>query len=457
MVGLDGADGATLDQLSLDGSLPNLARLRARGATRRLVSPDGVTDDGFWASFQYASGLGEHGRYHYATRQPGARRFSMVHLHERERRRFWDGLSDAGWRVAILDVPKCAPPRPINGVHLADWLVHGRYFEQPLSYPESFAADVLERFGASSAVCCDDRGPSVCATKAATLARGLADSADRKLAAGLDLLISEAWDLFVIGFKEAHCGGHAFTGVDGEDGADRPAIQSAAMVEILRRLDAAIGDLVAAAGPDASVVVFSTTEMGRNSTLQHLTADVVRRVNAVVGGTWLSRLPHRLRKHLPWVPFRQPCEILPYSENCTALRINAPAHSLLGWSTAARDRLADEIAGLFGELVDDATGQGVVACIDRPSAELPGSRAAALPDLLIRYHREITPRAVSSPRLGRFEGDPPPMRPGNHGAGRSFCVLAGPAAGEEVGAVQDLGPLAARLLGAQPPLARRIA
>lgn len=453
MVALDGADGATLDELSRDGSLPNLAKLRARGATRRLVSPDGVTDDAFWASFQYASRLGDHGRYHYATRQPRDPRFSMAHLHELERERFWDALSEAGSRVAILDVPKVARPRPINGIHLADWLVHGRYFGRPLSYPEAFANDVLQRFGPSSAECCDDQGPSVCATKAEALAASLADSAARKLAAGLDCLSAEAWDLFVIGFKEAHCAGHAFTGVGSDDPADQGPALNASLKAILLRIDAAIGELVAAAGPDASVVVFSTTEMGANSTLQHLTPEIVRRLNALVGRAWLTRLPFRLRKRLPWPAVRQPVELLPYSENCTALRINAPAHSLLAWSAAARDRLGRKVAELFADLVDDETGEGLICAIDRPSAQLAGARAAALPDLLVRYRRGVTPRAVSSPRLGRFEAPPPPMRPGNHGAGQGFCVLAGPAAGEEVGAVEDLGPLAARLLGAKAALA----
>jgi hypothetical protein len=45
MIALDGADGALLDRWSADGTLPNLAALRAAGAVTHLSAPagDGVT------------------------------------------------------------------------------------------------------------------------------------------------------------------------------------------------------------------------------------------------------------------------------------------------------------------------------------------------------------------------------------------------------------------------------
>ena len=68
IVALDGADGRLLDRWSRDGTLPNLTNLRSRGAVKQLSAPDGVTDDGLWASFKYAVELGEHGRYHWYQR-----------------------------------------------------------------------------------------------------------------------------------------------------------------------------------------------------------------------------------------------------------------------------------------------------------------------------------------------------------------------------------------------------
>jgi hypothetical protein len=51
--------------------------------------------------------------------------------------------------VAVFDIPKCRQPRALNGIHLVDWLTHGRYFPAPLSYPEALAKEVVARFGAA--------------------------------------------------------------------------------------------------------------------------------------------------------------------------------------------------------------------------------------------------------------------------------------------------------------------
>ena len=142
MVALDGADGSLLERWIADGSLPNLAALRSRGGARKLSAPQGVTDDALWASFQFCSGLGKHGRYHYVQRIDSGE-MGLAYLNEAGRDSFWDTLSNQGRRVAIFDVPKCGLPKAINGIHLADWLVHGRNFKQPKSYPESWPARLL--------------------------------------------------------------------------------------------------------------------------------------------------------------------------------------------------------------------------------------------------------------------------------------------------------------------------
>ena len=77
---------------------------------------------------------------------------------------------------------------------------------------------------------------------------------------------------------------------------------------------------------------------------------------------------------------------------------------------------------LLRELVDADTGGKVITAIERPSAKYKGKRAAALPDLLVRFETGVIPAAVVSPRLGRIEADIPKMRPGNHAAG-GFLML----------------------------------
>jgi hypothetical protein len=106
--------------------------------------------------------------------------------------------------------------------------------------------------------------------------------------------------------------------------------------------------------------------------------------------------------------------------------------------------LLERIETMLRELTDADTGRPVVLALDRPSAERAGTRAAELPDLLIRYAPGTIPRAVVSPRLGRIEAEPPPARPGNHLSGGLLIFTGGTAAG--VTTMEDLGPLAARAM-----------
>ena len=72
-IALDGAPNRLIEAGSRDGTLPNLAALRGRGGLHSIAAPAGITDDGLWASFQYAAPLGEHGRYHWRQRRRNGR------------------------------------------------------------------------------------------------------------------------------------------------------------------------------------------------------------------------------------------------------------------------------------------------------------------------------------------------------------------------------------------------
>jgi hypothetical protein len=208
-------------------------------------------------------------------------------------------------------------------------------------------------------------------------------------------------------------------------------------------LDAAIGDLVAAAGPGAAVAVFSTTDFEPNATLAHLMPEVLTRINRSLGDTWLARSIRRVVRHTAPLRWVAPCEQLPYNENCTALRINPPRGAR--GATPDRARLMERVESMLRELTDVQTGLPVVAAIDRPSEAHHGPRASGLPDLLVRYAGGTVPHAVESPRLGRIEAALPEARPGNHAAGGFFVVTDGTIAA--VSAMQDLGPMAAAILG----------
>ncbi|RUZ81000.1 hypothetical protein EN943_01805 [Mesorhizobium sp. M7A.F.Ca.US.006.01.1.1] len=445
MVALDGADGSLVDRLSQNGLLPNLTSLRARGRVKYLTAHAGATDDTLWASFQYAAGMGEHGRYHYLQRLRSGR-FGMICTDEVDRETFWETAPSL--RIGVFDIPKCRLPRQLNGIHLADWLVHGRYFQEPKSYPAALAGEVVARFGAAPPSQCDHDGPLDDAEAADVLAN-LRVAVAKKRAAALHYLGSDAWDLFIVGFKEAHCAGHSLwdlvNEVDPEFDPSRNERLGTPIETILGDIDGAIGDLAAAAGSGTQIIVFSTTAMQPNASLAHLMPEVVNRANRILGESrWTRFVRHVVKlEDRRWWPL---CEMLPYNENCTAFRINPAVAFKDGQVDAERSRILDLVETLLMELRDDQTGQPVVAMIDRAASQHAGSRAADLPDLLVHYRAGLCPGSVSSLRLGRIEAIPPILRPGNHAPG-GFLIVSGDRLDvSDVTGMQNLGTMAINVL-----------
>ena len=426
MIALDSADGRLLEEWIVAGALPNLAALSARGTVKRLTAPVGTTDDGLWASFQYGIPVGEHGRYHYRI-QLSTGKFGMAHIEEGDRNPFWRNLANQGLRVAVLDVPKCSTPRPLNGIHLVDWLVHGRYFHEPRSYPPSLATEVVERFGPAPPSHCGYHQELLSDEDVIEIVGNLRTSVAKKRAAGLCYLAAEPWDLFVIGFKEAHCAGHGlwnFVDVRHADYDPTGNVRLGGPVRtIFGDLDAAVGELVTCAGPGAEVVVFSTSDMEPNGTLDHLMPEIVNHLNRCLCERHASRITRALRKTLGnLAAATYPCcRVLPYNDNCGALRVR---HSGAYRDAAWRDRVLQEIETMLQELTDADTGKPVVTSFVRPASDHRGAKASTLPDLLIRYRTNAFPRAVVSPQLGRIEAEPSRMRPGNHASG-GLLIAAG--------------------------------
>jgi predicted AlkP superfamily phosphohydrolase/phosphomutase len=432
MIGLDGADSNLIDRWSLDGTLPNIGKLRARGSAHHLEAPHGITDDALWANFQYAAGLGVHGRFNYAQRLDNGQ-IGMAFNDERDRERFWDRLSAAGQRVAVFDLPKTIAGKPLNGIHLADWLTHGKYFKSPRSYPEGLAAEVVEKFGPAPLSRCGyivETDEAIRRDVAANLLR----SAAMKGAAGVHYLGQEAWDLFVIGFKEMHCAGHNFWDVVDVshphfDARLRDRLGDPART-IFQRVDQAVGDLIAAAGPEAMVVLFATTKMEPNASIRHFDPRLERRLNRKLTENPITQAIRRQRK------VAAPIEVMPYNENGTAIRINRKGR--------AGAKLLGDVEQIFANLTDADTGEKLAHEMFHPSVDYQGPRARKLPDLLIRYRAGLVPNAIASPRLGRMDQPAPQYRTGNHACG-PFVIAAGtdPTSIREL---EDFGGFAERVL-----------
>ena len=400
MIGLDAADTHLVERWMNEGAMPNLSRLKDRGLMKPLTSSIFSSDDELWASFQYGESLGEHGRYHYKLPLEN-NSFENAYKRDLGKSFFWNKIIGKQLRKAIIDIPKCAEAQILNGIHLTDWIVHGRYFQKPTSFPPGLAGDVIKYFGPALPSRCGYFQESLNDENVAEIFANLRESTLRKKAAGLHFLNAEPWDLFLIGFKEIHCACHGFWNLIDKNHIDYNEQLNLKLGEpikfIFSNIDAAIGDLINAAGSHAEIVVFSTTNMTSNGSLDHLLPKIINKINQQLAS-----------------PF---CSILPYSDNCGALRINALKEE--------KEYITNLICQILEELTDVDTNKNVIETITFPSINYKDKKAKLLPDLLFAYKPNLNPYAVQSPLLGIIAADTlRNIRPGNH-CGGGFLITAG--------------------------------
>jgi predicted AlkP superfamily phosphohydrolase/phosphomutase len=140
LIGLDGATWTLLEPLMSEGLLPNLARLRERGAWGSLWSTIPFVTAPAWTSFATGKHPGKHGLFDWRLPLRGNdtfRRFANAsHIQEP---RFWELLANAGRRVGLLNVPMTYPPRPTNGFIVSGMLTPSlqHHFAEPRALEET--------------------------------------------------------------------------------------------------------------------------------------------------------------------------------------------------------------------------------------------------------------------------------------------------------------------------------
>lgn len=111
-----GFDGATFDLIRpwvAEGLLPNLGALMADGVHGDLISTLPPVTSPAWPTFMTGCNPGKHGVFDFI--QPHGENFSLVNATRIRQATLWQRLSDAGYRVGVMNVPVTYPPAKING------------------------------------------------------------------------------------------------------------------------------------------------------------------------------------------------------------------------------------------------------------------------------------------------------------------------------------------------------
>jgi predicted AlkP superfamily phosphohydrolase/phosphomutase len=257
VVGLDGASLDLIEPWTADGSLPNLARLAERGAWGRLRSTIPPATFPAWTSLTTGVNPGRHGVLDFTERVPGTYRVRFVNARRRRAAALWSRFGAAGFRTAVLTVPGTYPPDAVNGVMVSGW-------DSPLAtavdgsfvHPRAFRDEIRAAVGRVPFADFQEMetGPGWHEEALAKLLDGIA----QRTRLVLHCLRKEAWDFLMVVFGESDTVAHHFWRFhDARSPRHAPSPFADAIRRVYRALDDALGTIVAALPPDATVAVVS--------------------------------------------------------------------------------------------------------------------------------------------------------------------------------------------------------
>lgn len=189
-----GLDGATFDLIrpwAAAGHLPNLNRLMQEGVQANLASTLPPVTSPAWPTFMTGCNPGKHGVFDFI--QPTGANFTLVNATRIKQPTIWQRLSQAGFKVGVLNVPVTYPPQPLNGFMITDFL-------SPRNGQISYPADLVNRYRAKLG---DYRIAPDIQYKPGIEADYIQDIYGLIRAHGdwaLSLIASEAWDVMMVHF-----------------------------------------------------------------------------------------------------------------------------------------------------------------------------------------------------------------------------------------------------------------
>lgn len=511
VLGVDAASPELVRRWMSEGKLPAMRALAEAGLSGTVAGVEGLYVGSTWPTFYTGLHPSGHGIYRIDQFEPGTYAFHRPFDIPGGvgGTPFWRLASDAGRRVAVLDVPLSRLAPELNGIQVVEWGGHDAVFGFRTTPPD-LADEILQEVGPYPL-------PTNCNADRRTredfesFLSGLEEAIRRKTRLTLDVLERDDWDLLVQVFTETHCAGHQCWHIhDSRHPAHDPHLLEGLgdpLERVYRAADAAVATILERVERTGggTVLVFSAHGMSYHRGASFLLPAILRRLGVTVpravGGhrsrsfrgraldiarrVW-GMLPEGGREMLR--PLREEigppkgaggaslgvdvershCFPVPTGFPVGGIRLNLAGREPRGVLEpgAEADAFCTRLTGDLLAIVDEESGEPLVARVLRTDDLYPGARRDALPDLLVVWNGErptgttahgegqgATVRA-SSPAIGTLEGANDWVRTGEH-VPTGFFALAGPGIprGQREAAVPlvDFHPTLCRLLGLPDP------
>jgi len=508
VLGIDAASPILLRRWAAEGKLPAIRHLIDHGTSGSVRGVKGLFIGSTWPSFYTGINPAGHGFHRIVQLRSGTYDFfrPLDSPHGMGGTPFWRLASNAGRRVAVLDVPLTRLEPALNGLQMVEWGGHDAVFGF-LATPPEVAHDVMSGVGAYPL-------PSSCDGNRRTAAdfeqfvTALELAVEKKGDLTLEFLGREQWDLFIQVFTEAHCAGHQCWHIHDPDHPAHDPQLLEAMGDPLERVYRAIDRAVAAIVEqvtDAHVLLVSAHGMSHYRGASFLLPEILFRLGvtarpvppqprgakdrlmAAARVAWRT-LPEGARKSIrplrarsanrPSAGNRLPrlgadvsrskCFPVANGHPVGGIRLNLAGREPQGVLEPGPEvnAFCENLMEDLRAIIDLRTGRPLVADVYRTDTLYAGARQDALPDLLVEWSGDLPTgtrahaagrgaaiRATSA-KVGTVEGSNAYGRTGDHAPSGMF-VFAGPgvpaAERNEPVSLMDFHPTICRLLGLPDP------
>jgi predicted AlkP superfamily phosphohydrolase/phosphomutase len=358
-----------------------------------------------WPTFFTGEGVGSHAWYFNKLWDGERQTLRYVDNAWLPVRAFWEDLPE-GARAAVLDVPFSARPSGgFRGTFLNGWQAHDDFGK--LEVPSGLHSRLRRDFGFP------EMGPELFGPQDVKTLHRQREEALRSLEQFAGIVakaVSDPYDLVVAVFGGAHRAGHYLRSLDEADlsraSPEDIALLSRAFEEIYEAADRALGIVLAAVPPDATVIAFALHGMGRNRGWAEFFPEILRHLHAKGEGRPPRRgALYRLKMSLPFEWVRPVLMSLPSSVNHALVPIWS--RRMFDWSRTRYFALPLDLNGYIRLNVRGREARGIVS----RGREMDEVLAELTRDLLeLRDLRDGSPIVSRVVRVEEVIGEGAPRR-----------------------------------------------
>jgi len=279
---MDAGDKFLIQKWAGDGTLPYIGSLLGTGLVGETMSLEGFYEGSTWPSFYTGVTPANHGFHSLTQLNPGTYKFYCCYPGSFIKQEpFWNYLSAAGRRVAILDIPLSGVSRGLNGIQMVEWASHDGVYGFH-TWPENLKWEVLARFGRHPVKrSCDSYRRTL--NDFRSFRNRLIKGVQKKTELTIHYLKKGDWDFFAQVFSECHCVGHQCWHLhDPHHPSYNPETAYAIgdpIRDVYKAIDAGIGKILASVDKDIIIFFLASHRMAHAFGGYFLLADILKKLN----------------------------------------------------------------------------------------------------------------------------------------------------------------------------------